>query len=626
MGACSPASPGSSPPTPAACPGRARSPSSTGAAAAGRPVDPDELRAVPSRPPRPPSIAAQLDAGIDIGNDGEQARESFFTYVQHRMTGFGGTSQRPIMRDLARPPRLHRAGRARAPSARQVNLLTAPAAIAEVTYRRHAPRSRPSARLVADAPFAETFMTAASPGIVPPRWRTASTPSTDDYVARGRGGARAPSTAPSSTGACCCRSTRPTSPSSATPCSPSGRWATSSTGWSSSSRPSTPPSTASTRPRAPARLLGQLRGPPHPRRRPRRRSSRCSTRPTSARLVLSMANARHAHEYRCFERLPLPDGMVLVAGVIDTTSNYVEHPEVVADRLERVAVAGRRPDARHRRHRLRLRHVGRASATSPRRSCGRSCAPSATAPTWPRPACCEHPARLVGAGHGRRAARPGARGPRLRRRRGARRQSGSHRALVRRRGARRRRRRAQRRRRLRRGGRPARARRRAAGQRARPGGGRGRAHREPRRDEPGRRGAAGRGRRRRARRRGVGLPVVGGAGRGRAGVGRRQRRVPVGLDGGPDAERHAHPGAVRRRRAAPGRWGTARSSSGTTNRDEGAYLGFFGKASDGMVDLQPISDLHKSEVRALATRLGVPAEIVEAAPRATCGTAAPMPR
>ena len=54
---------------------------------------------------------------------------------------------------------------------------------------------------------------------------------------------------------------------------------------------------------------------------------------------------------------------------------------------------------------------------------------------------------------------------------------------------------------------------------------------------------------------------------------------------------------------------------GTTNRDEGAYLGFFGKASDGMVDLQPISDLHKSEVRALARHLAVPEEIVVAPPR-----------
>jgi hypothetical protein len=54
---------------------------------------------------------------------------------------------------------------------------------------------------------------------------------------------------------------------------------------------------------------------------------------------------------------------------------------------------------------------------------------------------------------------------------------------------------------------------------------------------------------------------------------------------------------------------------GTTNRDEGSYLGFFGKASDAMVDLQPISDLHKSEVRALAHYFGVPAAVVDAIPR-----------
>jgi 5-methyltetrahydropteroyltriglutamate--homocysteine methyltransferase len=54
-------------------------------------------------------------------------------------------------------------------------------------------------------------------------------------------------------------------------------------------------------------------------------------------LLLSMANPRHEHEYRCFERHPLPPGMSLIAGVIDSTTNYVEHPEVVADRIERVA-------------------------------------------------------------------------------------------------------------------------------------------------------------------------------------------------------------------------------------------------------------------------------------------------
>jgi 5-methyltetrahydropteroyltriglutamate--homocysteine methyltransferase len=56
-------------------------------------------------------------------------------------------------------------------------------------------------------------------------------------------------------------------------------------------------------------------------------------------MLLSMANPRHEHEYRSLARNRLPDDMILIAGVIDTTTNYIEHPEVVADRLERVAEA-----------------------------------------------------------------------------------------------------------------------------------------------------------------------------------------------------------------------------------------------------------------------------------------------
>ena len=53
---------------------------------------------------------------------------------------------------------------------------------------------------------------------------------------------------------------------------------------------------------------------------------------------------------------------------------------------------------------------------------------------------------------------------------------------------------------------------------------------------------------------------------------------------------------------------------GTTNLSEGGYLGYVGKASDGMVDLQVISDLYKSEVWAVAEHLGVPEGIINATP------------
>ena len=54
-------------------------------------------------------------------------------------------------------------------------------------------------------------------------------------------------------------------------------------------------------------------------------------------FVLPFANPRHSHEYRHFADHPLADDQILVAGVVDTLTNIVEHPEVVADRLERVA-------------------------------------------------------------------------------------------------------------------------------------------------------------------------------------------------------------------------------------------------------------------------------------------------
>lgn len=54
---------------------------------------------------------------------------------------------------------------------------------------------------------------------------------------------------------------------------------------------------------------------------------------------------------------------------------------------------------------------------------------------------------------------------------------------------------------------------------------------------------------------------------------------------------------------------------GTTNRDEGSYVGFFGKTSDGMVDLQPIADLHKSEVYKLAEKLNIETDIIHAPPQ-----------
>ena len=49
-------------------------------------------------------VARQLEVGIDVGNDGEQARESFVTDVQHRLSGFGESGPRALFKDLFHLP------------------------------------------------------------------------------------------------------------------------------------------------------------------------------------------------------------------------------------------------------------------------------------------------------------------------------------------------------------------------------------------------------------------------------------------------------------------------------------------------------------------------------------------
>ncbi len=63
-------------------------------------------------------------------------------------------------------------------------------------------------------------------------------------------------------------------------------------------------------------------------------------RPTAISFV--GANPRHEHEWKVWKDVKLPDGKVIIPGVIDSTTNFVEHPELVAERIVRYAsVVGR---------------------------------------------------------------------------------------------------------------------------------------------------------------------------------------------------------------------------------------------------------------------------------------------
>jgi 5-methyltetrahydropteroyltriglutamate--homocysteine methyltransferase len=279
-------------------------------------------------------VAAQAAVGIDIGNDGEQARESFVTYVQHRMSGFGGTGQRPEKRDVLEHPDFQELTRNRRA---QVSLMAAPAAIGPVVYRDTAEVETECA-LVAGAPFVETFMTAASPGIVASVMENRYYGSRAEYL-------QAVAAALSTEYRCIVEQglvLQIDAPDLALerhqlfgdrPLSEFVEWADQVVDALNAALTGIDPGRV--------RLhvcWGNYEGPhTHD-------VALDDILPTlyGARvgaLVVSLANARHAHEVACFAHRPLPEGRILVAGVIDTTSNYVEHPEVVADRLVRVSEA-----------------------------------------------------------------------------------------------------------------------------------------------------------------------------------------------------------------------------------------------------------------------------------------------
>ena len=78
-------------------------------------------------------IDKQVEAGVDVGNDGEQSRVGFQTYVSRCLCGFGGESRRPPSRDQIDFPSYARQTELRFPhSARVAN---APAALSDVQYQ-----------------------------------------------------------------------------------------------------------------------------------------------------------------------------------------------------------------------------------------------------------------------------------------------------------------------------------------------------------------------------------------------------------------------------------------------------------------------------------------------------------
>jgi 5-methyltetrahydropteroyltriglutamate--homocysteine methyltransferase len=311
------------------------------ARARGEAVDADEI-ARAGRAAVRAIVGKQREAGIDVGNNGEQQRDSFFLYLKGRLSGLGGSWERPSRADVDRYPEFKRLWAEQHASRTQVSSLGGlPKAIGEVSYLDDGAiddECRYFKAVVDDNPgaFVEPFMSAPSPGIVAMAVRNEHYDTLGAYLdALGaalaveyrtivRHGFLLQIDAPDL--ALERHITYKEQPLAAF------------IGFVEQVVVTINKAIEGI-PRERVRLhvcWGNSESP-HDSDVPLEDILPALQRANVGGFVLPFANPRHAHEFRCFEKRPLANDQVLVAGVIDSLTNFVEHPEVVADRIERVA-------------------------------------------------------------------------------------------------------------------------------------------------------------------------------------------------------------------------------------------------------------------------------------------------
>ena len=308
----------------------------------GEPVD--EQLAAAGHAALDDAVRRQRDAGIDIGNNGEQQREAFFLYVRTRMSGFGGTWTRPPRADVERYPAYKAAlQRDQASTVMVDSRANVPTATGDVRYLDRAAIDTECSdfRAALDRlgnPFVEPFLTAPSPGIVAAALRNDHYPNEEAYLAALGEALRVEYEAIVNHGFLL----QLDCPDLAME-----------RHYSYQDRPlgdflgfvdrvvATINVALVNVPRDRVRLhacWGNYEGPhdcdvelqeimPHLRKL------------KVGGFVLPFANPRHAHEYAVLRDFPLDPDQVIVAGVIDSVTNFVEHPKTVAERIERVAEA-----------------------------------------------------------------------------------------------------------------------------------------------------------------------------------------------------------------------------------------------------------------------------------------------
>jgi 5-methyltetrahydropteroyltriglutamate--homocysteine methyltransferase len=306
----------------------------------GKPYDDTRLAAEMDKAVRH-VVGKQVAAGIDSGNDGEQCRIGFQTYVPQRMSGFAGISKRRRGREFEEFPELLAYLMRRFPQQTK-GQHAAPEAQSEIDYHDLKPITDETARLNRIAgelgAFSERFMTAASPGIISTTMLNAHYASHDayldaiaremskEYQAVHKAGLilqiDAPDLAMDRT-----MMYRDLSDSDFVKrCE--RHVAAINKGIEGI-------------PRDRVRLhvcYGNWEGP-HIHDIPLETILPALYTANVGALTIEFSNPRHAHEYSALKKHKLPPHMLLIPGVIETTSNFVEHPEVVARRIEEAVAA-----------------------------------------------------------------------------------------------------------------------------------------------------------------------------------------------------------------------------------------------------------------------------------------------
>ncbi len=280
-------------------------------------------------------VHKQAEAGVDLVNDGEMSKPSYATYVKDRLSGFGGTGNTFVYQDLADFPNLAKRvfgdpGRSR----RKTPACNGPISVRDVEAARTDVENLKSALAAVKA--TDAFMSAASPGVVSLFFRNDHYPSHEAYLFAIADAMRHEYETVAKAGI----TLQIDCPDLAM-----GRHIQyASLGLDEFRKRARMHVDALNHALSgiPAEQLrmhlcwGNYEGPHH-----------CDVplddiidivllaRPSA--ISLEAANPRHAHEWALFERVKLPPGKVLIPGVIESKSNFIEHPELIAQRIARYA-------------------------------------------------------------------------------------------------------------------------------------------------------------------------------------------------------------------------------------------------------------------------------------------------